>query len=917
MDAFDRLSPALQVQIVNGLGWTGLRPVQKESTHAILDGKNAVILAPTAGGKTEASLFPLLSLMDAEDRRPTSVLYIAPIRALLNNQEARLEKLTGLIGRTAFKWHGDVSQSARKRFIRDPTDVLAITPESLEAMLMSTSVPGKRLLSHVRAVIIDEVHAFAQDDRGSHLVALLERIQRLSKHDIQRIGLSATVGDPEAIADWLGGSSRRPRIVVNPGGAGTPPEVQLDYVGSLENAAYVIQKLWPGTRRLVFVDSRRRVEELGTMLLARGVDTFVSHSSLAVSERNAAERAFEERNNCVIVATSALELGIDVGDLDRVVQIDAPSTVSSFLQRMGRTGRRAGTRANCTFLATSDDAVLQCAALLRLWEQGYVEPTDPNFRSTHVLAHQLLTLGIQALGVGVADWWGWVEGCSAFDEITAGERQQLLQHMLNQDILAEVDSRLVMGRRGERLYSGANFRELYAVFSVPPVLRVLYGRQEVGSVDAWFAQQDNHDKSLAFVLGGKAWRVTSIDWKRGVCHVKPAEAGSYPRWVGRPVLLSEALCRAMRDVLVDDAPGATWSKRATAVMEELRQSHNFLHDGDAPLVSDTDRVKWWTFAGGRANNLLATLLKERLGEKTSSNNLCVTLTGDAARSNVAIRKAIADLAPDLTWERARELAPESARGRISKFQPCLPEALELDLLARSLLDVEGAGRTVGVEVTWVESIENAEETRRELASADAVLTPDEPLPQDSQRVVADAVRPKLPVTYIDTFEALDRLCPQLLKAETVAFDVETWGNERKLCLAQIGTREGSWLIDAIAIDDISPLARVLESPRVTKIIQYSHFERDVMQRVGIDIQNIFDTWAASRRRHGVKVLGGHNLAMLCERELGISLDKGEQTSDWRRRPLSEEQLAYAALDVEVLIQLYDVFAPDAPPQLPF
>ena len=524
MDAFDRLSPALAVQIVNGLGWTGLRPVQNQSIDAILDGKNAVVLAPTAGGKTEASLFPLLSLMDTEDRAPTSVLYVAPIRALLNNQEARLEKLTGLIGRTAFKWHGDVSQSARKRFVRDPADILAITPESLEAMLMSTSVPGKRLLSNVRAVVIDEVHAFAQDDRGSHLVALLERIQRLSGYDIQRIGLSATVGDPEAIADWLGGSSKRPRIVVNPGGAGTPPEVKLDYVGSLENAAHVIHKLWPGTRRLVFVDSRRRVEELGSMLLARGVDTFVSHSSLAVSERTAAERAFEERDNCVIVATSALELGIDVGDLDRVIQVDAPSTVSSFLQRMGRTGRRPGTRANCTFLATSDDAVLQCAALLHLWEQGYVEPTNPNFRSTHVLAHQLLTLGIQAMGIGVADWWSWVEGCSAFDEIGEADRRNLLRHMLDQDILAEVDSRLVLGRRGERLYAGANFRELYAVFSAPPVLRVLHGRQEVGSVDAWFAQQDSDAKSLAFVLGGRAWEVTSIDWKRGSCQVKPADA---------------------------------------------------------------------------------------------------------------------------------------------------------------------------------------------------------------------------------------------------------------------------------------------------------------------------------------------------------------------------------------------------------
>jgi Lhr-like helicase len=211
-DAIDRLSPAVRYQIANGLGWSGLRPVQALSTEAILDGANCVVLAPTAGGKTEAALLPLLSKMDVEDWRGVSVLYVAPIRALLNNQEARLSTLTGLIGRRAGKWHGDVKEPARRRMIDDPPDVLAITPESLEAMLLSTRTPARRFLAHVRAVVIDEVHAFAGDDRGAHLVALLERISRIAEADIQRIGLSATVGDPEAIVAWLSGSSLRPRI---------------------------------------------------------------------------------------------------------------------------------------------------------------------------------------------------------------------------------------------------------------------------------------------------------------------------------------------------------------------------------------------------------------------------------------------------------------------------------------------------------------------------------------------------------------------------------------------------------------------------------------------------------------------------------------------------------------------------------
>ncbi len=683
MDAFDRLSPALRYQVVNTLGWSELRPVQEQSIHAILDGANCVVLAPTAGGKTEASFFPLLSLMDREDWAPASVLYLAPIRALLNNQEARLQRLTGMLGRRAFKWHGDVGSSARKRFIREPADVLATTPESLEAMLMSRTVPGRALLQNVRAVVIDEVHSFAGDDRGAHLVALLERITRLAGRDLQRIGLSATVGDPQVIAAWLGGSSKRHQQVVNPGGGGSEPKILMDFVGDLDNAALMIDRLYPGTRRLVFVDSRRRVEQLGDALNRRDVDVLVTHSSLSASERGAAERAFEEGHNCVIVATSALELGIDVGDLDHVLQIDSPATVSSFLQRMGRTGRRTGTRANCTFLITKDQQVLTTAALLRLYQRGYVEPASPSPRAAHVLAHQLIALGIQQHGVSPGEWWAWLEGATAFGELTADERQAVLQHMLDEDILFEADARLALGQRGERLYAGRNFMELFAVFSAPPVLKVMHGTREVGSIDAWFVQQEDR-RALCFVLAGRAWQVSRIDWKRGVCQVKPAEAGTYPRWMGRPVLLSRVLCQAMREVLLDDREDPWWSKRVRVVMAEQREAYAFLADEPTPLVSEPDRVRWWTFAGGRANGLLAAMLEAELGERVTANNLCVTFTKGAAESDVAIGQAIDKLREPgvLTWEAAREYAPSAARGRISKFQPCLPEALERDLLAR-------------------------------------------------------------------------------------------------------------------------------------------------------------------------------------------------------------------------------------------
>lgn len=695
MSAFERLSPALQYHIANSLLWPALRPVQEQTIPAVLDGHNCVVLAPTAGGKTEAAMFPVLSQADTENRPAVSALYVAPIRALLNNQEARLQRLASFVGRRAFKWHGDVGSSERKRFVDDPADILAITPESLEAMLVSTKVPARRILGNLEVVVIDEVHAFAADDRGAHLVSLLERVQRVCGRDVQRIGLSATVGNPDEICAWLAGSSSRPRIVVNPGGAAKKPVLSLDFVGNLGNAATVIEKLNPGTKRLVFADSRSRVEELGNLLSASGVDAHVTHSSLAVSERLAAERAFADGQNCVIVATSALELGIDIGDLDHVLQIDAPTTVSSFLQRMGRTGRRDETQPNCTFLATKDWQLIQAAALLRLHARGYVEPVKPVRRGAHILAHQLMAMSLQYGGVPTADWWNELKGSSAFAGLTAEDRQELVDHMLAESILVHADGRLILGEHGEKLYGGKNFMDLYVVFSTPRLFTVMWGPREIGSLDSYFVAQKEASE-LHFVLGGKPWHATHVDWKRGVCYVEPAASAGKARWAGEPRLLSRDLCQAMRAVLTDDIEDPWWSKRARESMAGLRVEYDFLRTGPAPLLEETSRIRWWTFAGGKANNLLAQVLEARLGESVTANNLAVTITEGAATSIVGVRQAIDGLADQLTPEAALRFAAGCAKGRISKFQACLSERLELELIAEAMVDVEGARQTAAI-----------------------------------------------------------------------------------------------------------------------------------------------------------------------------------------------------------------------------
>jgi len=690
MSAFERLTDAMQYQVTRTLGFRSLRPVQEQTIDAVLDGKNCVVLAPTAGGKTEAAFFPVLSRMDAEDWRPVSTLYLSPIRALLNNQEARLERYAGVLGRRVFKWHGDVSPGPRKRFLADPADILLITPESLEAMLMSARTPTSALFAGLRAVVIDEIHAFAGDDRGAHLAAVLERLQRLAGFDFQRIGLSATVGNPEAILEWSRGSSQREGAVVRPGGVSKAPAIRLDHVGDLANAAHVIAALHPGKKRLVFTDSRRTAEELGKLLAARDVVTFVTHGSLSVTERRDAEKAFAEGSDCVIVATSALELGIDVGDLDHVLQIDCPSTVASFLQRMGRAGRREGATPNCTFLATTETAVWQTAALLRLHAKGWVESVRPSRRSFHVLAHQHMALAVETSGVGV-EWFDRIAGADPFACIASDERDAQTRHMLEQGVLADHDGKLWLGPEGEKRYGRANFRNLYAVFDAPRSIVVEWNRHELGSVESRFLMALHRDDAPAcFTLAGKTWEARHIDWDKGVCLVRPAPEGRAPRWIGSPRPLSYAMAQSMLEVIVSDEVSPVWSSRAALVMRQLRGEYEFLRDEGSDVSSHASEILWWNFAGGRANALLAGLLEAELGEDVVGSNTRVVLKKKAGESLAAF-SAILDrwqTTDGPTDEEVRAAASKVERGRLTKFEPCLTQEQTLELVVERVFDVE-------------------------------------------------------------------------------------------------------------------------------------------------------------------------------------------------------------------------------------
>jgi ATP-dependent Lhr-like helicase len=705
-----RLHPVIVHHLVNSLGWTSLRPLQEEAVTPVLDGKDALLLASTAGGKTEAAVFPVLTAMEEQRWDGLSVLYVCPLKALLNNLLPRLEGYASWLGRRVALWHGDTTASARRSILATPPDMLLTTPESLESMLVSPNVDHRRLFAGLRAIVVDEVHAFGGDDRGWHLLAVLERLARLAGRPIQRIGLSATVGNPRELLHWLQGSAggTRPGMVVAPtaaaegagvttdrsGGkalsAGLDADIQLDHVGSAENAAKVIATLHAGEKRLVFCDSKRLVEQIGMLLRERGVTTYLSHASLSLDERRRAEQAFAEGRDCVIVSTSALELGLDVGDLDRVIQVNSPATVAGFLQRLGRSGRRPGAQRNCLFLALRENDLLLAAGLLLAWSKGYVEPIAAPAEPRHIVAQQLLALCLQEGRIGENTWQEW----SSLPEL-AVSAQPIASHLVSQGFLDRDNGMLFIGPEAEQRFGRRHFMNLMAVFTAPPEFTVLHGRNEIGRTDPVLLS-DRVEGPRLLLLAGRSWHVTWTDWKRRRCYVEPAEGGGRARWLSDGVgSLSYEIARSMRDVLLRTEVPIELTKRASGALAGLRSDAiGRVWDGGTLISHNDSDLRWWTWAGYRVNATLKATLGALADESQRVDDLSIRLRADLRPSTW--RHAVSELKDGLCLPEVDEKALAGL-----KFSDALPRPLAVKTLATRLADVEHAKSVLDEPCRWL------------------------------------------------------------------------------------------------------------------------------------------------------------------------------------------------------------------------
>ena len=625
MRAFDRYAPFVQEYIYQN-HWENLRSIQVAAADAIFNtDENVLLTASTASGKTEAAFFPIITLFSEDMPSSVGCIYIGPLKALINDQFSRLNDLCAEADIPVWHWHGDVAQSHKAKLMRHPSGILQITPESLEALLLHKHAAIAKLFGDLRFVVIDEVHSLLRGDRGGQTLCLIERLSRIAGVNPRRIGLSATIGDPEGTGEFLSLGTGRKTIIPKIDAKGSKWRLSMEhfYVKDAQAAedkqipgalpvleeknddapanadpgiGYIFEHT-RGKKCLVFVNSREECEMVTTTLrhyceLNHEPDRFlVHHGNLSASYRETAEGIMKDDSQYMTTVTTAtLELGIDIGRLERAFQIDAPWTVSSFLQRMGRTGRRE-LPPEMWFVIREDEPevramlpttipwkLLQGIALVQLYlEERWVEPPRLDRLPFSLLYHQTMSTLASCGELSPRALADRVLRLHYFHRITQEDYRVLLRHLIATDHIQQTEQGgLIVGLAGERVINSFKF---YGVFQESEEYTVRSESQELGTV----VSPPPVGEKLA--IAGHVWQVLDVDHKRRLIYCQQVK-GSVPAYFGQcPGDLHTKILTRMRRVLQEDRQYPYLMKNAVARLEQARFTAAHSGAADKTLIN--------------------------------------------------------------------------------------------------------------------------------------------------------------------------------------------------------------------------------------------------------------------------------------------------------------------------------------------
>lgn len=602
--SFYRLAPFIQEYIYSH-GWTELRPVQIEACRVIFDTDAHLLLAAgTASGKTEAAFLPVLTLLHEKPTATVGVLYVGPIKALINDQFERLNNLLKEADIPVWHWHGDVSQSRKKMLFKAPKGILQITPESLESLLINKNTELTRLFGDLRFIIIDEIHAFMGSERGYQVLCQIARLSKFVQNPPRRIGLSATLGDYSSAADWLRTGTER-SVITSDIKAGQrrlhlsvehfyaskqlvtvvpAPQDQLNDISPYYKYIFNCTK---SRNCLIFANNRAETESviatLRQIAQAEGLPDIyhVHHGSISTKLREAAEEAMRDSAApAITAATVTLELGIDIGQLERVVQLSAPLSVSSFLQRLGRSGRR-GEPADMRFVCAEDKLsgeeslpeqipwqLLQAIAIIQLYlEERWIEPIRPVQYPLSLLYQQTMSILAVMGELSPTALAAQVLTLPPFGAISQDDFRQLLRHLIEIDHIQQTEQGgLLIGLTGEKIVRSFQF---YAVFADSKEFVVRDDSMEIGSI--LMPPPPGH----RFTLAGRTWEVLDIEPKAQIVWVKVAEGMASISWRGGSSNIHTKVLERMRRVLFEDV---WYSYLQNGARERLKTARQLVQD---------------------------------------------------------------------------------------------------------------------------------------------------------------------------------------------------------------------------------------------------------------------------------------------------------------------------------------------------
>ena len=737
MNVFERYAPFIQDYIYRS-GWQSLRAVQNAAGDAIFNtGENVLLTASTASGKTEAAFFPILTLLDENPSHTVGVLYIAPLKALINDQFGRLNKLCEEEGIAVTRWHGDANQSRKRKLLKKPSGILQITPESLESLLINKHMEIPSLFGDLRFIVIDEIHSLLRADRGLQTFCLIERLCRLAGCDPRRIGLSATIGNPDLAGKFLAAGSGRSTVIPKFDGGkevwrlsmehfyntapqadegkavpmDTPPvEAPTDTAPKAADPGigYIFEHT-RGKKCLVFTNSREECESVCQQLrqyceVNHEPDRFlIHHGNLSASYRESAEEEMKDDDSLMSVcATATLELGIDVGRLERAFQIDAPFTVSGFLQRMGRTGRR-GDPSEMWFVMREDhqearamlpDSIpwylIQGIALVQLYiEERFVEPPRLDRLPYSLLYHQTMSTLASHGEMTAGELASRVLTLSCFQRITQDDYRLLLRHLLEIDHVNRTENGgLILGLEGERIVNNYKF---YAVFQENVEYTVRSGSEQLGTI---VKPPPVGDK---IAIAGRVWVVEEVDHKRRELFCTLVK-GNIPAYFGDVAGdIHTHILERMYRVLGEDRQYRYLMPHAVCRLADARETFRKSRMADRPLVHLGGRM-WALFpwVGTYAFLAMERFLKLRCGKRLglkglqSSRPYYMQFTmqvSEAEFYEVVCEEAAKDFD-------ALELVYEKEVPVFEKYDEYVPEELVRKGFACGVLDLEGMRQRV-------------------------------------------------------------------------------------------------------------------------------------------------------------------------------------------------------------------------------